>query len=140
GRGGCWGGLWERGGGQSPKPQAVAIVSADAEFAKTAADAARDNAKALGFNVAYERSYPPPTTDFLPVMRAVQAANADIVYVAAYPPDTVGIIRAANEINLVPKMFGGAMIGLLVTPIKVQLGPLPNGLVIGESFVRAPPF
>ena len=73
-------------------------------------------------------------------MRAVQGANPDIVYVAAYPPDNVGIIRAANEINLVPKMFGGAMIGMLVTPIKVQLGPLANGLVIGESFVRAPAF
>ena len=149
-------GFFELAAAQSPKPQTVAIVSADAEFAKTTADAARDNAKALGFNVpddlkralgeivgfnvAYERSYPPPTTDFLPVVRAVQAANADIVFVAAYPPDNVGIIRAANEINLVPKMFGGAMIGMLVTPIKVQLGPLANGLVIGESFVRAPPF
>ena len=132
-------GFFELAAAQSPKPQTVAIVSADAEFAKTTADAARDNAKALGFNVAYERSYPPPTTDFLPVVRAVQAANADIVFVAAYPPDNVGIIRAANEI-LVPKMFGGAMIGMLVTPIKVQLGPLANGLVIGESFVRAPPF
>jgi branched-chain amino acid transport system substrate-binding protein len=133
-------GFFELAAAQSPKPQTVAIVSADAEFAKTAADAARDNAKAAGFTVVYERSYPPPTTDFLPVVRAVQAANADIVYVAAYPPDTVGIVRAANEINLVPKMFGGAMIGMLVTPIKVQLGPLANGLVIGESFVRAPPF
>jgi branched-chain amino acid transport system substrate-binding protein len=133
-------GFFELAAAQSLKPQTVAIVSADAEFAKTAADAARDNAKAAGFTVVYDRSYPPPTTDFLPVMRAVQAANADIVYVAAYPPDTVGIVRAANEINLVPKMFGGAMIGMLVTPIKVQLGPLTNGLVIGESFVRAPPF
>jgi branched-chain amino acid transport system substrate-binding protein len=133
-------GFFELAAAQSPKPQTVAIVSADAEFAKTAADAARDNAKAAGFTVVYERSYPPPTTDFLPVVRAVQAANADIVYVAAYPPDTVGIVRAANEINLVPKMFGGAMIGMLVTPIKVQLGPLANGLVIGESFIRAPPF
>jgi branched-chain amino acid transport system substrate-binding protein len=133
-------GFFELAAAQSPKPQTVAIVSADAEFAKTAADAARDNAKAAGFTVVYERSYPPATTDFLPVVRAVQATNPDIVYVAAYPPDTVGIIRAANEINLVPKMFGGAMIGMLVTPIKVQLGPLANGLVIGESFVRAPPF
>ena len=32
------------------------------------------------------------------------------------------------------------MIGLLVTPIKVQLGPLTNGLVIMESFVPAPTF
>lgn len=133
-------GFFELAAAQSPKPQTVAIVSADAEFAKTTADAARDNAKAAGFTVVYERSYPPPTTDFLPVVRAVQAASPDIVYVAAYPPDNVGIIRAANEINLVPKMFGGAMIGMLVTPIKLQLGPLANGLVIGESFVRAPPF
>ena len=133
-------GFFELAAAQSPKPQTVAIVSADAEFAKTAADAARDNAKAAGFTIVYERSYPPPTTDFLPVMRAVQAANPDVVYVAAYPPDTVGIIRAANEINLTPKMFGGGMIGMLVTPIKVQLGPLANGLVICESFVRAPLF
>jgi branched-chain amino acid transport system substrate-binding protein len=133
-------GFFELAAAQSPKPQTVAIVSADAEFAKTAADAARDNAKAAGFTVVYDRSYPPATTDFLPVVRAAQAANPDIVFVAAYPPDTVGIIRAANEINLVPKMFGGAMIGMLVTPIKVQLGPLANGLVIGESSIRAPPF
>ena len=50
-------------------------------------------------------------------MRAVQAANADIVFVAAYPPDTVGIVRAVHEIGLSPKMFGGTMIGLLITPI-----------------------
>jgi branched-chain amino acid transport system substrate-binding protein len=66
--------------------------------------------------------------------------NADIVFIAAYPPDTVGIVRVANEVNLTPKMFGGAMIGLLVTPIKVQLGPLTNGIVISESFVLAPTF
>ena len=77
------------------------------------------------------------TTDFAPVVRAVQATNPDIVYIGAYPPDNVGIIRAANEIGLSPKMFGGAMIGMLVTPIKVQLGPLANGLIIGENFAAA---
>ena len=70
-------------------------------------------------------------------MRAVAAADADLVYVAAYPPDNVGIVRAAAEIGLSPKMFGGAMIGLLVTPIKVQLGPIENGIIVGESFVPA---
>ncbi len=63
-----------------------------------------------------DQKYPPSTTDYTPVMRAVQAANPDIVFVAAYPPDSVGIVRAANEIGLTPKMFGGAFIGLLVTP------------------------
>jgi branched-chain amino acid transport system substrate-binding protein len=69
------------------------------------------------------------------VLRAVQAANADIVYAGAYPPDSVGIVRAANEIGLNPKIFGGALIGQLVTPIKVQLGPVQNGIIITESFV-----
>jgi len=122
---------------QQPKPRTVAIVAADAEFARTAADAARVNAQAEGFTVIHDKSYPPSTADFAPVMRAVAAADADLVYVAAYPPDNVGIVRAAAEIGLSPKMFGGAMIGLLVTPIKVQLGPIENGIIVGESFVPA---
>jgi len=125
---------------QNPKPKTVAIVSADAEFARTAADGARANAKKLGFDVIYDKSYPPPTADFTSVMRAVQAANPDIVFVASYPPDTVGIVRATNEIGYTPKMFGGTMIGLLVTPLKAQLGPLMNGITIMESFVPAPTF
>lgn len=73
------------------------------------------------------------------MVRAVQAANADIVFVAAYPPDTVGIVSAAHEVKLAPKMFGGTMIGLLVTPIKMRLGPLMNGIIM-ESFTPAPSF
>lgn len=133
-------GYFEIAAAQSPKPKTVAIVAADAEFAKTSADGARANAKALGFNIVYDRSYPPTTVDFAPVVRAVQAANPDVVFVAAYPPDTVGIVRAANEIGYKPKMFGGTMIGLLVTPLRVQLGPLMNGLTIMEVFVPAPAF
>jgi branched-chain amino acid transport system substrate-binding protein len=133
-------GFFELAAEQTPKPQTVALIAADAEFARTAADGARENAQALGFKIVYDKSYPPPTTDFAPVMRSIQAANPDVVFVAAYPPDTVGIIRAANEIALAPKMFGGAMVGLLVTPIKVQLGPVLNGIVIVESFVPAPTF
>lgn len=65
---------------------------------------------------------------------------ADMVFVAAYPPDTVGIISAAREVKLTPKMFGGTLVGLLVTPIKMRLGPLMDGMVIMESFVPAPGF
>jgi branched-chain amino acid transport system substrate-binding protein len=133
-------GFFELAAAQKPKPDTVAVIAADAEFAKTAADGARENAQALGFKIIYDKTYPPATTDLAPVMRALQSANADVVFVAAYPPDTVSVVRAANEIGLAPKMFGGAMIGLLVTPIKVQLGPLMNGIVIMESFVPAPSF
>ncbi len=130
-------GFFELAKAQSPQPQTVAIVAADAEFDKTSADGARTNAKADGFKIVYDGTYPPNTTDFAPVMRAVQAANPDIVFAAAYPPDTVGIIRSAHEIGLAPKMFGGSLVGLYATPIKMQLGALINGIIVNESFLPA---
>jgi branched-chain amino acid transport system substrate-binding protein len=130
-------GFFELAKAQNPAPQTVAIVAADAEFAQTAAGGARQNAKTAGFTIVYDGKYPPSTTDFAPVMRAVQAANPDIVFAAAYPPDTIGIVRASNEIGFTPKMFGGTLIGLMAAPIKMQLGPLVNGIVMNESFVPA---
>jgi branched-chain amino acid transport system substrate-binding protein len=134
-------GFFELAAGANPRPRTVAIVAADAEFAQNAADGARQSIKEIGgFDVVMDKSYPPATTDYTPIMRAVAAANPDIVYVAAYPPDSVGIVRAANEIGLTPKMFGGTFIGLLVTPIKMQLGPLVNGIINNEVFLPGPKF
>ncbi len=131
-------GFFQLAAAQNPRPKTVAIVAADAEFAQNAADGARQSIKEMGgFETVLDTKYPPTTTDYTPVMRAVQALNPDIVYVAAYPPDSVGIVRAANEIGLTPKMFGGTFIGLLVTPIKAQLGPLMNGIVNNEVFLPA---
>jgi len=130
-------GFFEIAMAQKPQPETVAILAADAEFARTAADGARDEVKKHCLKLVYDQTYPPQTTDFSAVMRAVRAANADVVWIGAYPPDNVGIIRAADEIALSPKIFGGAMIGMLVTPLKVQLGPLANGLLIGENFTAA---
>jgi branched-chain amino acid transport system substrate-binding protein len=122
---------------QNPKPKTVAIVGADAEFAKNAADGARLNAKKHGLKVVYDRSYPPSTTDYTPIVRAIQATNPELVYVASYPPDSVGMVRAANEVGLKPKMFGGGMVGLQATALKTQLGPLLNGIVNYDFWLPA---
>src|SRR5467141_2250776 len=114
---------------QNPKPQTVAIVAADAEFAVNASDGARDNAKAAGLNIVYDKRYPPSTTDFAPIVRAIQATNPDIVVICSYPPDSVGMVKAVNEIGFKPKMIGGAMVGLQATALKAQLGPMLNGFV-----------
>jgi branched-chain amino acid transport system substrate-binding protein len=120
---------------QTPKPKTVAIVGTDAEFGKNSTDGARDNAKAVGLKIVYDQRYPPSTTDFTPIVHAIQATKPDIVFVASYPPDTVGFVRAAAEVGLKPKMMGGTMIGLLATPLKIQMGPLMNGYVNNEIFV-----
>src|SRR5262245_21041029 len=112
---------------QDPKPQTVAIVAADAEFAVNAADGALEHAKMHSLNVVYNRRYPRNTTDFAPIVRSIAATNPDLVVVCSYPPDTVGMVRAVNEIGFKPKMIGGGMVGTQNTSIKAQLGPLLNG-------------
>jgi branched-chain amino acid transport system substrate-binding protein len=123
---------------QEPKPKRVALVGADVEFSRNALDGARENAKEFGFDVVYERTYPLANAEYATIVRSMQAANPDIVYAATLPVDTVGIVRASSEVRFRPKLFGGAFLGLLVTGIKQQLGPLINGLVNNEFYIPAP--
>ncbi len=123
---------------QNPKPKTVAIVAADQEFSRNASDGARENAKALGLNIVYDKTYPPSTTDYAPIVRAIQATNPDIVVVCSYPPDSVGIVRAVNEIGFKPKMIGGGMVGPQNTAMKAQLGPLLNGFTNYDFWLPVP--
>jgi len=123
---------------QGAKPQTVAIVAADQEFSRNAADGARENAKAANLRVVYDRTYPPPTADFAPIVRAIQASNPDLVVVCSYPPDSVGMVRSVNEIGFKPKAIGGAMVGLQATAIKTQLGPLLNGWTNYDFWLPVP--
>jgi branched-chain amino acid transport system substrate-binding protein len=123
---------------QNPKPQTIAIVAADAEFQRNAADGVRDNAKAAGLKIVYDRTYPPATTDFSPIVRAMQATNPDLVIICSYPPDSVGMVRSINEIGFKPKMIGGGMVGLQNTSIKTALGPMLNGFVNYDFWLPVP--
>jgi branched-chain amino acid transport system substrate-binding protein len=131
-------GFFEIAGGMDPKPKTLAIVGADAEFARNATDGARQNATAAGFQIVYDKAYPPTTTDYAPVLRAVRATNPEVIFVASYPADTTGIMRAAAEMGLTARLFGGSLVGLQTAALKQQLGPLLNGVVIGEQWVPAP--
>jgi branched-chain amino acid transport system substrate-binding protein len=131
-------GFFELALAQSPKPQTVAIVAADQEFSVNASDGARENAKQHNMRVVYDRRYPPSTNDFAPIVRAIQATNPDLVVVCSYPPDSVGMVRAVNELGFKPKMIGGAMVGLQATAIKTQLGPLLNGWTNYDFWLPVP--
>ena len=123
---------------QNPKPQTLAIVGADAEFPRNAADGVHSVAARHGLKIVYDHFYPPATTDFAPIVRAVAATNPDIVCVLSYPLDTVGMVRAINEIGYKPKMVGCGMVGLQATAFKRQLGPLLNGIVNYDFWLPAP--
>src|SRR6185437_8834460 len=84
----------------NPKPKTVALAAADAEYAQNVIKGARRVVQELGLKIVYDRSYPPKTVDYTPIVRTIAATNPDIVYVASYPPDTVGMVRAAHEVGL----------------------------------------
>lgn len=132
------GGFFDLAMKQSPKPTTIALLSADAEFARNAVAGARTHAKALGLKIVYDKTYPPGTADFTPVMRALKSVKADLVYVGSYPPGSIGLVKSANELGLKAKMFGGGMVGLQFAAIQKNLGPLLNGIVNYDFWVPEP--
>jgi branched-chain amino acid transport system substrate-binding protein len=130
--------FFEAAKGLPTNPQTVALVGADAEFSGNVLEGARVNAKKHGLRVVYDKTYPPNTTDFTPVIRAIAAANPDLVFVASYPVDSVGVLRAAHELNLKAQLIGGGMVGLQYASIKTQLAENLNGVVNYELWAPGP--
>src|SRR5437899_6366679 len=115
----------------------MALLTADQEFAQNLALTARDVAKQRNIPVVFDQSYPPNTVEFASIIRALKAAKPDIVYVASYPPDSAGILRAVNEIGIGDdvKIFGGGMVGLQFASVMGNLGSLLNGVVNYNSWL-----
>jgi len=122
----------------TPRPKTVAIVGADAEFSNNVMIGARAIAKQEGFDIVYDHTYPPSTTDYTPIVRAIQATNPDLVFVASYPLDSVGIVRAATELGLKSQLFGGGMVGLQYATFLQQLAEKLDRVVNYHLYVPAP--
>src|SRR6201999_4485020 len=114
--------------------------AADQEFAQNLALTARDVAKKRNLSIVYDQSYPPNTVEFSGIIRALNAAKPDIVYVASSPPDSAGILRAVNEIGVSDsvKIFGGGMVGLQFAAVMESMGSLLNGVVNYNSWLPEP--
>jgi len=121
-----------------PSPKTVALVGADAEFSNNVLIGARENAKKHGLQIVYDRTYPPATVDYSPIVRAVGASNPDLVLLASYPPDSVGMVRAATEVGLKAQLFGGAMVGMQYASLITQLSEKLNRVVNYHFYVPSP--
>jgi branched-chain amino acid transport system substrate-binding protein len=122
----------------NPKPKTLALLAEDSEFPRHASEGIRDIVKQNGLQLVYDKTYPPGTVDFTPIVHAIQATNPDMVYVASYPPGSAGMLRAATEAGLKTRFFGGGMVGLQYTPFKVQFGPKLNNIIDYDFWIPAP--
>jgi len=121
-----------------PTPKSIAFVAADAEFARNLKEGAVTNAKRLGLKITYNKNFKPGTPDFTPIIRAVNATNPDVFYVASYPPGSAGMTRAISEVGTKVKAFGGGMVGLQFAGIMKGLGPKLNGVLNYDFYVPEP--
>jgi len=131
-------GFFELGAAQTPRPLTVALVSADAEFARNPILGAKANARKHGFQVVHESTYSLATKDFAPVMDAVAKSRCDLLFLCSYLQDSVGLVRAVHAHPFRPKMVGASMIGPQNAEVKLALGPLLNGFVNYEYWQPVP--
>ncbi|MDQ8726356.1 amino acid ABC transporter substrate-binding protein [Bradyrhizobium sp. LHD-71] len=126
--------------GQKAGGKRIALLAADQEFAQNLALTAREVAKTRNMQIVFDQAYPPNTVEFSSIIRALSATKPDIVYVASYPPDSAGILRAVNEIGVGDnvKIFGGAMVGLQFAAVMENLGSLLNGVVNYNTWLPEP--
>ena len=126
--------------GQKAGGKTVALLAADQEFAQNLALTAREVAKKRNMPIVFDQAYPPNTVEFSSILRALKAAKPDIVYIASYPPDSAGILRAVNELGIGDsvKILGGGMVGLQFGPVMENLGSLLNGVVNYNTWLPEP--
>ncbi len=120
------------------KPKTIALVAADAEFARNLKEGAIENAKAMGLEIVYNQNYPPKTADFTPIVRAVNAKKPDIFYIASYPNGSAGLVRAIAEVGTDAMAVGGGMVGLQYAGLMSGLGPNLNGFLNYDFYVPEP--
>lgn len=123
---------------QSPKPETVAILAANAEFSKNPIVGARKNIAKYGFRIVQEVKYSLLTEDYTSIIDQVKTSGADILFICSYLNDSEELVRALHRSDYRPKIVGGAMIGPQSASVKAALGPLLNGFVNYEYWVPVP--
>jgi branched-chain amino acid transport system substrate-binding protein len=131
-------GFFELAAAQQPRPGTVALLAADAEFARNPVLGGLENARRYGLRVVAEERYPLSTEDFGPIVRRLEALAPDVLFICSYIDDSIRIVRAIAESGYTPRLVGGAMIGPQSTAVKTTLGPLLNGFVNYEYWLPVP--
>ena len=109
----------------------IALLSVDIEGPQVMTQQVRTIAAREGLTVVYDQKYPANTTEFSSLLRSINSADPDVIYVASAPADSIAIINQLSEIGVSDsvQMCCGGMVGLQLSSVLGKLGPKVNGLV-----------
>jgi branched-chain amino acid transport system substrate-binding protein len=83
-----------------PTAKKVAIVFKDDEWGRSLGESARTKAKNFGFEIVYDRAYPPDITDATPMLREIAALNPDILCVGSHYKDGYLIATQLRDLRI----------------------------------------
>ncbi|MGV8833300.1 MAG: amino acid ABC transporter substrate-binding protein [Devosia sp.] len=83
----------------------IAMISVADGFGIDLVTAARPALAEAGFELVYDTSYPPTTTDFSPMISESAASGADTFIAFSYPPDTFALTGQAQVAAFNPKVL-----------------------------------
>jgi branched-chain amino acid transport system substrate-binding protein len=117
----------------------LAIINSDAEFSANAANAGTRIAAEYGMKVVSAQHYPPNSVDFSGILRNVNAAAPDFIYVASYPVESAAMVHGISEIGIADsvQMFGGAIVGIQYAQQLQSLGSALNGITNYDTYIAA---
>jgi branched-chain amino acid transport system substrate-binding protein len=99
-------GLLEMALTENPKPQTVAIATANDAFSTEVGQGAADYATAHGMTVVYQTKYPADTPDVSAVVSGIKAANPDVILNGGHLDEALLLQRTFKEQNVNAKLFG----------------------------------
>ncbi|SEL24786.1 amino acid ABC transporter substrate-binding protein [Pacificibacter marinus] len=83
----------------------IAMISVADGFGIDLVKAARPSFEAAGFDVAYDKSFPPETSDFATILNEAGNAEADTFVAFTYPPHTFALTKQAKIASYSPPVF-----------------------------------
>lgn len=87
---------------EDERPQRVAYQLLDDPFVSSAVEAMRDRFEEEGLETVYSEVHPNAQVDFAPLANAIADADADMVVGGTIFEDSVGLVRAMQEIDFQP--------------------------------------
>lgn len=87
----------------APHDKRVALLYEDDEFARDVMAGAKKHAKALGYDIVFERTYPKGVTDMTPVLSALNATKPDFILGGGHYEDGQLMTRQLADLNINPK-------------------------------------
>ena len=120
--------------------KSVAIASEDTTFPKELAVIFQRLAKEDGLDVVFYEEYGKSPPDLSPLVLKMKAKNPDMIFVSAYLPEGVLMMRHSKDLNFNPKLYGFT-IGPALDDWPKSLGndgDLVTGTTFWESTSRNP--